>query len=255
MRLRLLMVALTVVPVLAQAPAAASWPRSRPVTFVDLDYPPEALAARATGRVVVRVTTDASGRVTDAESLSGPDRLVPAVLANARQWTLSPGVCTGAIVFLFEIDEAVCNNDRRSLFRLVHPNLAVITACTGPGRPLGIPTPSSEFSFESAGAAPRYPAIAQSARIAGAVVLELSLDARGVVVDSRPLTELPFLTETAVAHSRTRRARAGPIRRGIFVYEFALGHHACEAESQTALWSWVTADYMRLTACAPLVNP
>ena len=42
-----------------------------PDVFVDLTYPPAALAARVEGAVVVRVTTDASGRVIDAEALSG----------------------------------------------------------------------------------------------------------------------------------------------------------------------------------------
>jgi TonB family protein len=158
------------------------------------------------GRVVVRVTTDAAGRAVGAESLSGPDMLVPAVLANARHWTLSAGVRTGIIVCRFEIDSAACHDDSRSLFRLAQPNLAGITACSGPGRNPAS-GPLSELDISSWGDRPRYPAIAYMARLTGVVVLELSVDASGVVIDSRPLTELPVLTEAAVAHSKTWRGR------------------------------------------------
>lgn len=250
MRLVLWIVALVVAPVFAQTPAPA-WP-PRPAVFVDLSYPPEALAARITGRVVVGWTTDSSGRVVGAESLSGPDLLVPAALANVKQWTFSPGVRTGAVVYRFEIDYGACNDDSRSLFRLAHPNLAVITACTGPGRPFPN-VPSSELEFASSGDPPRYPAIAQSARVTGVVVLELSVDARGVVVESRPLTGPLLLTEVAVAHSRTLRARPSKSRRAIIVYEFDLDNHACDNQQGSAFW-WVTADYMRLSACAPLIQ-
>src|SRR3954453_8080037 len=149
-----------------------SWPRERPTAFVDLAYPLDALAARVAGRVVVSVTTDASGRVVDATSLSGPERLVPAVLANARQWTLSPGARTAAIVYRFEIDHGSCNDDSRSLFRLVRPNLAVITACTTPGRAWPPPV-SGELQLVSTGRPVAYPSIARSARVEGVVVLDL----------------------------------------------------------------------------------
>ena len=130
-----------------------------PHVFVDLAYPPEPLAARIEGAVVVRVTTDASGRVIDAEALSGPAGLVPAVLANVKQWTVSPGVRTAVIVFRFEIDHARCNDDRRSLFRLKKPNLAVVTACTSGGsRP--VVNPSDQLEFVSTGGRAVYPSIA-----------------------------------------------------------------------------------------------
>lgn len=252
MRLPLWIVALLVAPIFAQTSVSVAWPRVPPAVFVDLAYPPGALAARAVGRVVVRVTTDAAGRVMGVESLSGPEVLVPAVLANVRRWTLSPGVSTGTVVYRFEIDYAACNDDSRSLFRLVKPNLAVMTACSGPNR-VPASLPSSELEFISWGDRPRYPAIAQSARLTGVVVLELSVDARGMVVDARPLTELPVLTEAAVAHSKTWRAHPSAPRRGIMVYEFALDNPACDRQDQTAFWM-VTADYMRLSACEMLID-
>jgi TonB family protein len=247
------MVGLLVAPVFVQGPSATTWPRVPPIVFVDLAYPPQALAARVVGRVVVRVTTDAAGRVVEAESLSGPALLAPAALANIRQWTLSPGVSTGTVVYRFEIDHATCNDDSRSLFRLAQPNLAIITACTGPGR-VPVASPSSALGFVSwGGDSPQYPAWARKARLTGVIVLDLSIDAGGVVVDSRALTDLPVLTEAAVAHSKTWRAYPGAPRRGIMVYEFALDNPACDRRDQTAFWM-ITADYMRLSACEMLVD-
>jgi hypothetical protein len=111
-------------------------PPQQPGGFVDLAYPADALAARATGVVVVRVTADASKRVTHAEALSGPAILRPAAVANARQWTLRSGPGADVIVYRFEIDHGACNDDSRSLFRRVYPNLALIT----PSNPLLIPS-------------------------------------------------------------------------------------------------------------------
>ncbi|MCB9661528.1 MAG: TonB-dependent siderophore myxochelin receptor MxcH [Sandaracinaceae bacterium] len=53
-----------------QAPAAAPEPAVVPprlIQFVEADYPPEALAAGVAGRVVLRLTIDAEGTVTEAE--------------------------------------------------------------------------------------------------------------------------------------------------------------------------------------------
>lgn len=248
----LLLTALVASPLFAQMPTSARWPRERPAVFVDLSYPPDALAARATGPVAVRVGTDASGRVVSAEALSGSDRLTSAVLANVRQWTLSPGARSEVVVYRFEIDPAPCNDDSRSLFRLARPNLAVITACTGPGRGW-IPPPPDQLEFASTGERAIYPPIAFNARVTGVVILELSLDEKGMVVDSRPLTQLPLLTEAAVAHSKTWRFRPTERRRGIIVYEFAQDLRNCSADAPTDFWR-VTADFYRLSTCSPFVE-
>jgi TonB family protein len=228
------------------------WPGGRPMVFVDLAYPPEALDARTAGVVVVRVTTDADGRVIDAERLSGSERLVPAVLANVRQWTLSPGARTEAVVYRFEIDHALCNDDTRSLFRLVRPNLALITACSRNERGVAYPA-SDEWQFASAVVAAAYPPIAQSARFEGVIVLELSIDRNGRVVDSRSLTDLPLLAPAAVAHSKTWRFHPTERMRGMLVYEFALDARHCEPRARTEFWR-VAANYWRLSGCSPLID-
>ena len=253
MPLLLLIAVLSAAPAAAQSPQP-TWPRGAPASFVDLAYPPEALNARVTGTVVLRVTADPTGRVTGAERLNGPGLLAAAAIDNVRKWTLSPGVSTGAVVYLFEIDPGACNDDHQSLFRLAKPNLAVITACTRPGRANPYPWQwqSPEIMVESWGT-PLYPPIAQAARISGVVVLELSVDDRGAV-EVKPLTDLFILTDAAVAHAKTWKMHPGSgSRRGVFVYEFTLDHPYCPTQGQLA-FIWVTADYRRLAACSPLID-
>jgi TonB family protein len=198
------------------------------------------------------VTTDDAGRVVEAEALSGPEALRTAVLANVRQWTLAPGPRTDTLVYRFEIDGAACNDDGRSLFRLVHPNLAVITACSRPDR-AGIPFPTAVMSLVSDEGKPTYPEIARNARITGIVVLELSIDTSGAVVDARALNDSLLLMDTAVEHAKRWRVRTPAPRKAIVVYEFALDNHDCGSNEHSVFWM-VTADYMRLSACGPLVN-
>ena len=45
---------------------------------------------------------------------------------------------------------------------------------------------------------PVYPPIAQSARVQGVVILELTLDAQGFVTDARILRSIPLLDQAAI---------------------------------------------------------
>jgi TonB family protein len=235
-----------------QSPARvlSAWP----AVFVDLAYPPDALAARVSGPVVVRVSTDEAGRVTAAESLSGPDLLAQAALQNVRQWTLWAGAGTEVIVYQFEIDPGRCNDDTRSLFRLAYRNGAVITACTAAGR-AHAPEPDSGPSVVSTGGPSFYPPIANSARVAGLVVLELSLDRHGVVADARVLAGVPLLNDAAVAHMKKWRFEPSKQRQVIFIYEFALGSQACDDHGTTTTeFRRIGPNYWRVTGCARYVE-
>jgi hypothetical protein len=232
------------------SPVTVAW--ERPPTFVDLSYPAEALAARVAGTVVVRVTTDPSGRVVEAEALSGPAALRPGVVANIRQWTLAAGQRTDTLVYRFEIEHGACNDDSRSLFRLVQPNLAVVTACTGPKR-AHAPDAEDEVPIASYGTPPPYPMLARSARFTGVVILDLSIDATGAVTASRALNNQPLLSHVAVEHSKSWRVRTTSARRGIVVYEFALDNPVCEPDDRL-LFRRISSDYVRLSACEPPVN-
>jgi TonB family protein len=219
----------------------------RPRTFAELNYPAEALAARVTGTVVVRVTTDASWRVAEAEALAGPEVLREPAVANARQWTLAPGEKTGTIVYRFEIDEAICDDDSRSLFRLVHANVALITACTRPGRaPVSIIR--DDVTITSYGTTPSYPRPAKGMRVSGVVILDLSIDAKGQVTEARALSGSAALTDTAVAHAKTWRIYPTSARRWLVVYEFVLTMAECKPESESVFWPLGT-NHVRLRTC------
>jgi TonB family protein len=224
-------------------------------TFVDLSYPADALAARVAGTVAVRVTTDASSRVVEAEALSGPALLRPAAVANARQWTLwtagrfAPAPRTDVIAYQFVIDHAKCNDDSRSLFRMHKRSLATITACTGPGRGIAAIAPDN-VPLESHGTVPRYPQIAKSARVTGVVVLDLSIAADGQVTEARVLGGVPLLSDAAIAHAKTWRVRTTSARRGVVVYEFAFEDVLCKPGTWDE-WSFhrVSTDHVRLSVC------
>ncbi len=257
MKMRLLLLLLTTLPVasaVAQTSSEVAWPRLQPQVFVELAYPTEALDARLVGRVVVQVTTDATGRVVTSKSLAGPPLLAAAAVENAKGWTLTPGVRSGALVYRFEIDPGRCNDDRRSLFRLTQSNTAMITACTATHRTTHPNGEAWDVQFVSFGERPLYPPLAQSARFTGVILLEVSIDPSGKVVESQSLTNVPFLADAAVAHSRTWRARPAPTaRRAVVVYEFALDNNVCDVQTRTAFWE-VAPNVLRLSGCSPLVN-
>jgi TonB family protein len=221
---------------------------------VDLSYPAEALAARITGTVVVRAQTDASGQVTEAEPLSGPAALRPAALANVRQWTFGPEQRNNILAYRFEIDPARCNDDSRSLFRLVYPNLALVTACTGPGR-AQLSTAPDEVPIESYGTVPRYPSIAKGSLTAGVVILDLSIDAKGLVTEARVLSSPRFLSDTAVNHVKTWRVQTTTARRGLVTYEFALDDTICTPDDiNRTIFRRVSADHVRLGVCGWILS-
>ncbi|HEX7174125.1 MAG TPA: energy transducer TonB [Pyrinomonadaceae bacterium] len=58
-------------------------------------YPAIAKAARASGTVVVRIIVDESGRVSEAEAISGHPLLQQAAVAAVRQWRFSPTLLSG----------------------------------------------------------------------------------------------------------------------------------------------------------------
>ncbi len=252
MHVSALMVVCTLAFTLGASPAAAA-PQARPATFVDLTYPSDALAARTDGVVIVQVKTDGSGRIVEAESLVGPLMLARAVVANVKGWTLGPGPATDWLVFRFEIESGRCNDDGHSLFRLMHWNLAVVTACTAPARGFAGRPPEDPLYLRSMGSTPVYPQIAQSANARGVAILELTVDADGAVTAVRALNDLPLLAPAAVAHAKTWRVWPGLPGRRFAVYEFTLENFVCEPESMTFL-TRVEANYLRLTGCRPVIQ-
>ncbi len=99
-------------------------------SFEDLSYPALARVARIQGVVVVHVELDDKGNVFAASAITGPKLLVSDSIANAKKWKFKPGPSkTAVIVYDFRLDDGGCHDASRSLFLLVHPNFATITAC------------------------------------------------------------------------------------------------------------------------------
>jgi TonB family protein len=86
--------------------------------------------ARVQGAVVVRVTLDGQGNVTDATALSGHEFLVRLVLPNVRTWIFKPNAKKSAIViYNFMILPGVCDDQAGSLFVLQGKNVATVITC------------------------------------------------------------------------------------------------------------------------------
>src|SRR5262249_13765463 len=150
----------------------------------------------------------------------------------------APGARTRAVVYRFAIEPGVCNDDSRSLFRLAYPNLAFISACSARGRAYVL-QPQSDVSLSEWGQAPRYPAIAESARVQGVVAVELTIAPGGAVTDARAVDDNDLLAPTAVAYAKTLKFRPTDRRKLIVVYEFSLDRLACDRVDEVGV-SWVT---------------
>ncbi len=231
---------------------ATQW---RPVQFVELTYPPQALAARIIGFVVVEVTIDDQGRVTSSEVLAGPPQLAAAADANAKQWVFAPRAQRTALVYRFDIDPGRCSDDTRSLFRLESGPLATIVACTGPNRPLGMPGWQWDVPVIDI---PRieYPDIAFTARFQGTVVVRIAIAGNGTVTSATVVAGVPLLAEAAVSHAKTWRFEPTTPREQIIVYEFAQmrGLRTEESCGKGTINEMVYASYIRVSAASPCIQ-
>jgi TonB family protein len=227
-----------------------------PMTFVDLTYPPEALAARIQGFVVLELVLDDQGRVTSSQVLAGVPQLAAPAAANAKEWVFEPHSGRTALVYRFDIDTGLCNVDARSLFRLQSRTLATITACTAPGRPLVTPWPIDDLQVLDMPTV-WYPPIAQSARVQGTVVVRLSIAANGTVTSATSIAGSPLLTASALNHARAWKFAATTARETIVVYEFALmGGLITDPPCGTStLNELVYPRFIRISASAPCVQP
>ena len=237
----------------AQTPLPGpGWPVP-PVSFVDLPYPPAALEARVRGSVIVQVTTDTDGHVSNAVALAGPQALAPAVIENVRQWAFPAGERTGVVVYRFDEAEGECNDDRRSLFQLKYGNLAMVTACHAKGRSA---MPLNQQPWIADYGVAVYPPIAASARIRGIAVLELTLRRDGRVASTRLLAGPPIISDAAVKHAGTWRLTSPETlpRAHIVVYEFSFDYEACDHDHQSSAFWRTDAQTVHVAVCSPVIN-
>lgn len=226
----------------------------KPRSFVEMGYPAPALESQTQGTAVVRAALDETGHVTSAEALAGPPSLAPAAVENVRSWTFEPGPRSAVVVYRFEIDLGRCNDDTRGLFRVKHDNMVVLTTCKGSTRWLGLDLTSDPWIGERG--EPVYPPIARNARVAGPVVLSLTLDGRGKVTSAEALSGPLLLSPSAIAHARTwRLASSGRLpRRAVVVYEFGLDLHGCDSSELGQVFWQADSGHVHLDACSPFVQ-
>jgi len=101
--------------------------------YKDLEYPAIAVTSHTEGVVVIRVTLDHNGRVSDAVVISGASLLTPQSLENAKNWRFQPNHENAAvIVYDFRIRGACHAGSVGSQMVFYPPNHAQITACPQP---------------------------------------------------------------------------------------------------------------------------
>jgi TonB family protein len=101
----------------------------KPLSFETLEYPLAARLTRVQGVVVVRVTFNEEGRVTESRAVSGPKSLIADCLANSKKWRFQPNSAqTAVIIYQFRI-EGLCISGCPSRSTFWPPNL--ITVVTG----------------------------------------------------------------------------------------------------------------------------
>jgi TonB family protein len=190
----------------AQAVPSAA-PRAR-TKMVYAEYPIEALEKGINGTVIVNLAVNAAGDVTSAGVISGPQELRASAFKAALGLKYAPGpsttAMTVAVEFLLDrqswgvrIVDRAAPEDAASLqerLRDAAAQLAQTATTSGAIRVGGaIRQPTKIKDVKAV-----YPAIAQSARVQGVVIIEATIDAAGNVSDARVLRSIPLLDQAAV---------------------------------------------------------
>jgi protein TonB len=164
-------------------------------------YPSEAQTAGVQGEVGMELTINTTGRVQDvhvvsstAASASGPALpalralLNDAAMAAARQWEYEPAVLNGVVV------SVITTANVRFVLTPREPPKPPPQAGPAPVRTGGnIKAPTKTRDVKAV-----YPAIAQSARVQGVVIIEATIDQQGRVSDARVLRSIPLLDQAAL---------------------------------------------------------
>jgi len=115
-----------------------------------ISYPASALAKGVEGTVVAQVTLDASGNVTDARVLSGPDELRKVVLQSVLQWHFTREAANGMrqVSVTFQAPEPTGQQALRGDFSSVPGGLraGIVAGVPGAGR-----TPMTVKSIQAYG--------------------------------------------------------------------------------------------------------
>jgi len=151
---------------------------------VEPKYPPEALKAGVSGKVVIEATTGKEGDVTDTVVIDGHPLLNPAALDALRQWKYEPYLINGVkkpVKFTVVMNFKLYKEEKTG---------------TGEGTPLAVSSDQRPRLFKKAD--PEYPEDAQKAGIQGKVVIEATTDKEGKVVEAKVIDGHPLLNQAAL---------------------------------------------------------
>jgi protein TonB len=208
-------------------------PRRRVVTRAKPAYPPEAQRLGLEADVVLKLTVDRAGNVTETERIRGVVNLRPdednasarvefyaanpyaftlAAEAAAKQWRFetanSSMTCFAAFTFHLTTEPDLTRSTPS------RPGSPTLSAVPGSARP-GLLVPSAPPPVVPSGPIrvdghiikpptrlvninPVYPDDARAAHVEGVVILEITIGEDGSVVDARVLRSIPMLDQAAI---------------------------------------------------------
>jgi TonB family protein len=161
---------------------------SRLIYRVEPVYPELARNARVQGKVVLTVITDEEGNVVDVKVVHGHPLLVEAAVTAVKQWKYSPTFLNGKPVPVMATVTVV--------FRLDADHNAPAQK-----QPIGVAGNIAEPRLVHR-VEPKYPELAKRARVQGKVILGVTVDEEGNVVDVKVVSGHPWLTDPAVTAVR-----------------------------------------------------
>jgi TonB family protein len=151
---------------------------------VDPKYPPEALKAGVSGKVVLEATTSKEGDVTDLVVIDGHPLLNPAAQDALRQWKYEPYIIKGVkkpVKFTVVMNFTLHKEEKTG---------------TGEEKPLVVSSDQRPRLVKKVD--PQYPEEALKAGIQGKVVIEATTDKKGIVVEAKVIDGHPLLNKAAL---------------------------------------------------------
>jgi TonB-like protein len=182
---------------------ARSGPQSAPQSAVSQDLPKDhdCPAPPEEGQVIVSVTIDNKGNVSQAEALSGRDQLIPSTLACAKTWKYDPPASAPVTKTVsVSYDRKDCpggisdRGDLRWSWVLRDQGNQVVAILDGQEPP-----------------PPPYPVEERKAGKAGRMVLHVNLNAEGYITEIHAVRSLsPSLDQLVIEHLRPLKFKLRP---------------------------------------------
>ena len=99
----------------------------------------------------------------------------------------------------------------------------------------------------------RYPPLARMERVQGAVVVRVTLDDKGNVVESEAVSGAKLLLPDSLANAKKWRFRPNPSKAAVIVYNFRLTYGLCN--TLTSQFNFLPPNVATITTCEQPVQP